>query len=233
MQSYKVIGLKMGNKFIGGKPFKVNGGTLTARTEEEESIINGSNAYKQGNIIPVADSELSLDAASILLQEKLKEISFFLTMDELQRLKNLPEPNRSEAVKVLKGNFYDVLEHYESTGVVNEDDETPPVITDDPESEVFGPGEQETPPPETLKGDFPPKEGNPEKVADQTEPPVDANLKESGEMQFTSKFSDENTVKELKAFLEEWEVSYDKHAKKEELLALAILTEKKLPQSGN
>ena len=216
MQSYKVIGLKKGKKFISGKSFEVIDGILTARTSDEESIVNGSNACKQGNIIPVKDSELSLDAAGILLQEKLKEISFFLTMDELQRLKNLPEPNRSEAIKVLKGNFYDVLEHYESTGVVNEDDETPPVITDDPESEVFesevfGPGEQDTPPPSEIQS-----------------PPADANETESGEMQFTSKFSDENTVKELKAFLEEWEVSYDKHAKKEELLALAQHTESEL-----
>lgn len=213
MQSYKVIGIKKGMKFISGKSFEVIDGILTARTSDEESIINGSNALRQGNLIPVAESELSLDAASILLQEKLKEISFFLTMDELQRLKNLPEPNRSEAIKVLKGNFYDVLEHYESTGVVNEDEETPPVITDDPESEVFesevfGPGEQETPPPNEIQS-----------------PPADANETESGEMQFTSKFSEENTVKELKAFLDQNGVTYEKTAKKEELLALVQHTE--------
>lgn len=104
-------------------PIPIVDGTITAATDEMVMAVEATQEFLAKNIVETTEKEINLSAAEKLLDEKLKEISFFLTIDEISRLKRLRPEVQKEAVEMLRDNYFEVLEHYEATGEKGAEDE--------------------------------------------------------------------------------------------------------------
>ena len=135
MEIFKVLSPKKGKIRLAGLSLQVNNFKVRTKDDNEANQIRNSPEYAQKFIVPVSEKEIDLDSASQILAEKLGEISFYLAIDEIMRLKNLPEPGKSEVVKLLRENFFQVLEHFESTGISEPETE--------PETEKINENEKE------------------------------------------------------------------------------------------